>query len=465
MPSIKRDPGSYRDPRGFVFELEGKIYRSVADNAVEDLELLLASATFQRLRARNAIVETSLVDDKSLFAELPSAHRLVQHKKIPFVSYPYEWPFSLLKRAALLHLDIQRNALEEGMSLSDASAYNIQFQGIDPVFIDVLSFQKYREGEIWAGQQQFQMQFLNPLLMQSLAGLPYHSWYRGSVEGIKSAQLARIIPWHRKFSFNVLAHVLAPARIDRRVATNVEKATRNASMVKLPKAHYAGLLNHLRDWIADLEPLNPTKTAWEEYDRINPYNEAERVAKKEFVRRFCKRTSPDLLVDIGCNTGEYSEEALASGAKRVIGFDLDTVALQNACRRAISKNLALTPLYQDALNPSPGQGWRGLERKPIRERAKFDALLALAVLHHLVIARNVPLDDAVDWIVDWAPSGVIEFVPKTDPTVQTMLALREDIFDSYSREAFEASLTRRTRIVEHEEITSSQRTLYAFDRI
>jgi ribosomal protein L11 methylase PrmA len=465
LPPIRRDPGSFRDPRGFVFEFEGTIYRGVAEDAVADLEMLLASATYERLLARGAIVETAFVDDTALRGELPAGHRLARHTRIPFISYPYEWPFDLLKRAALLHLDIQRDALAQGMSLSDASAYNIQFRGVDPVFIDVLSFRKYRDGEIWPGQRQFLMQFLNPLLMSSLAGIACHDWYRGSLEGIESADLARAIPWHRKLSFNVLSHVVVPSRMDRRVAANTAQAVREAAKVRLPKKHYAGLLNQLRDWVAGLEPKVSVKSTWQDYDRHNTYDDAERAAKRAFVAKFCGHATPGLLVDIGCNTGEYSETALASGAKRAIGLDFDHGALANACRRAATKQLALTPLVQNAMNPSPGQGWRGIERKPMQDRTRFDAVLALAVLHHLTIARNVPLDDAVDWLVGWAPTGVIEFVPKSDPTVQTMLSLRGDIFESYSQEAFEVCLAKRATVVERETVSSSQRVLYAFERI
>ena len=433
--------------------------------AASDLQLLLRSPTFDRLRHRNAIVKTSVVNDDDLRAELPGWQSFVQHQRLPFVSYPYEWPFDLLKRAALLHLDIQREALQDGLWLSDASAYNIQFVGPDPIFIDVLSFRKYRDGEMWAGHQQFLNQFLNPLLLESLLGIPFQNWYRGSVEGIESTALAALIPWHRKISFNILAHVLAPARMDRRVAQRAVKAIRTAQDLTLPKAHYLGLIGQLHDWIERLEPRNATASSWANYDRDNSYADPERQVKSEFIARFCGLTKPDMLVDVGCNTGEYAEVALESGAKRVIGLDFDAGALRKACHRAISNNLALTPLFQDATNPSPGQGWRNVERKSLSERGRFDAVLALAVEHHLAIARNVPLDDVVDWLVGWAPRGVIEFVPKSDPTVQTMLALRDDIFDHYSQQAFETALTCRAHIVDQQQVSSSGRTLYAFERI
>jgi ribosomal protein L11 methylase PrmA len=426
--------------------------------------MLLTSRTYARLRETGAIVDTQLAAGGAPDVELPQGHRLARHARLPLISYPYEWPFALLKRAALLHLDIQREALIEGMSLSDCSAYNVQFRGVDPIFIDVLSFRRYREGEIWAGQRQFQMQFLNPLLMQALAGVPYHDWYRGALEGIETADLARIVPWRSKLSFNMLSHVTVPTRMSAKAATNIDKAIRDAGKVRLPKKHYDGLLGQLRDWIAGLEPRMTVKSTWQDYDRSNSYEEPERAAKREFVAEFCRHRQPNRLLDIGCNTGEYSEVALASGAKLAIGFDFDHGALQNACHRAAAKQLALTPLYQNAMNPSPGQGWRGVERKTIQERTEPDAVLALAVLHHLAIARNVPLGAAVAWLVGWAPSGIIEFVPKSDPTVQTMLALREDIFKGYSQDGFEACLAKHARITERKVVSSSQRVLYGYER-
>ena len=147
-----------------------------------------------------------------------------------------------------------------------------------------------------------------------------------------------------------------------------------------------------------------------------------------------------MLFDLGCNTGEYCEVALSSGAKRAVGFDFDQGALERAYARAKDKNLELLPLFLDAANPSPDQGWNMKERPGLTTRCKADAVMALAFEHHLAIARNIPLDQVVDWLVGMAPTGVIEFVHKSDPTVQQLLALREDIFDDYTSEAFEAAI-------------------------
>ena len=109
-----------------------------------------------------------------------AAVHLLEHPRVPFISYPYEWSASLLRKAALHHLDTQLEALERGFTLSDATAYNVQFVGPKPVFIDHLSFRPYRDGEIWAGHRQFCMQFLNPLIIWSRLGIAPNPWYRGN---------------------------------------------------------------------------------------------------------------------------------------------------------------------------------------------------------------------------------------------------------------------------------------------
>jgi ribosomal protein L11 methylase PrmA len=195
---------------------------------------------------------------------------------------------------------------------------------------------------------------------------------------------------------------------------------------------------------------------------VNTYEAAEAEEKAKFVSEFVEKTRPGILFDVGCNTGHYSEAALRAGAQRVIGFDFDQSALDRAFQRATEKDLQFTPLYLDGANPSPSQGWRQRERLGLRERLKGDAVIALAFEHHLAIGRNVPLGQVVEWICDFAPAGIVEFVSKADPTVGQMLRLREDIFPDYTQEAFEAHLSRHARIVAQREITSAGRTLYWF---
>jgi ribosomal protein L11 methylase PrmA len=233
---------------------------------------------------------------------------------------------------------------------------------------------------------------------------------------------------------------------------------------RLPKIGFEQMLRSLRNWIAKLEPAADGKTVWQDYADDNSYAADEAQQKRDFVAGFTAATTPSTVVDIGCNTGDFSVVALDSGAERCIGFDFDQGALEYAYRRARDNHLNVTPLLLDAANPSPDQGWLQAERGGFARRAKGDAVLALALVHHLAIAKNIPLPQVIDWLLDMAPRGVIEFVPRNDAMVQRLLQNREDLFDDYTGEAFEALLGSRARIIKTATVSASGRTLYWFER-
>jgi ribosomal protein L11 methylase PrmA len=220
----------------------------------------------------------------------------------------------------------------------------------------------------------------------------------------------------------------------------------------------------LRGWIEKLAPLDREKSVWNDYAEVNTYQSEEAQAKRRFVAEFAEATRPGLLFDLGCNTGAYAEAALEAGAGQVIGFDFDQGALDQAYDRAVQKGLNFLPLFLDAANPSPDQGWRQRERAGMQQRSRADAVVALAFEHHLAIGRNLPLDQVLSWLTGLAPRGVIEFVQKSDSTVQQMLALREDIFADYSEESFVAELEKRARILRSETVSQEGRKLFWFDR-
>jgi ribosomal protein L11 methylase PrmA len=458
---IVADPGSFRDPGGHVYEVDGEILRTVLDGRMSDYEFVRKTGLIDKLVQQGLLIESDEVAVSHEFG--PMARRVIRHPQIPFISYPYEWSFPLLKAAALLHLDLQLEALDANVALSDASAYNVQFDGIAPVFIDLLSLRPYRDGDYWIGHQQFCEQFLNPLLLRAKFGVSHNNWYRGGLEGIASEDLVKLFRLRHFLSINSLMHLVLPTYMQRR-AMKRDKQSLNIKRRPLPRNSYRAILQQLRNWIKKLVPADTGVTVWGDYERTHSYTEAEEAAKHEFVAQFCAKTQPRLLIDLGCNAGEYSETALSSGVARVIGFDADQRALERAYARAQAKSLRLLPLFQDGANPSPGQGWNGTERKSVLERSKADAVLALAFEHHLAIGRNVPLEQVLSWIVSMAPQGIIEFVPKSDPTVQRMLALREDIFDAYSGDCFLSALQSQARIQASRTVSSSGRTLYWFER-
>jgi ribosomal protein L11 methylase PrmA len=352
-------------------------------------------------------------------------------------------------------------ALDYEVALSDATAFNIQFDGADPVFIDHLSFRPYQDGEFWLGHRQFCEQFLNPLLLQSRCGIPHNAWLRGSPEGLAGANMAKILPWIDRFKPNMLTNVFLPVWFEGRRRSNcqISEAKRRR---KMPKFGYRNMLTSLRKLISSLAAPH-TPTTWSNYTNNNIYSDREELSKKNFIADFCKSRKPEMIWDIGCNTGEYSVHALENGAKSVIGFEFDAGALETAYARAAESGRKFTPLFMDAANPSPSQGWNQKERDGLAERRTADALLALAVIHHLCIGRNIPLTDVVNWLVECAPAGIIEFVPRTDPMIVELLSIRDDVFEDYSLENFESVLSNSARIVKSETITGTGRCLYRYE--
>ncbi|MCF8493394.1 MAG: 50S ribosomal protein L11 methyltransferase [Sphingomonadaceae bacterium] len=457
--------GSYRDPAGRVYVADGRILRTVAPIASAQYEHIRDTGILSQVISEGYVVGTQELPRNDWPAGLSSAAYVLEHERVPYVSYPYEWSFSQLKAAALLHLDLQLNLFERGAVLTDASAYNVQFIGSRPVFIDVLSIVPYMPGQYWTAHRQFCEQFLNPLLLRALKGVPHNAWFRGSLEGIQTVDLASLLSFWNKLSWRVLTQVTLPAQLHRQALRNPKAAVgRVRGQRKFPEAGYRGFLTQLRGWIASLRPRSGDDTVWQEYAVANTYEQQEAAEKREVVQSFVSKIFPQTLLDLGCNTGDYSIAALQAGAGRVVGFDFDNNAIDKAFERSKAEQLPFLPLLLDAANPSPQQGWMQHERSGFGERAEADAVIALAFEHHLAIGKNIPLDQVVDWIVKMAPVGLVEFVEKSDETVGRMLALREDIFTSYHREAFEAALTSRAVITAKTLVSSGGRTIYEFAR-
>lgn len=455
------EAGSFRDPGGRVFHAGEAILRTVTDAAAANFAKVAQSGVLRRLADAGTLVDYTDVTDRAADFGLDEARYVLSHPRIPFVSYPYEWSFSLHKAAALAHLDLHLSLLKDGFTLSDATAYNIQFDGVRPVFIDHLSIRPYEEGEIWAGHRQFCMQFLNPLLMWSMLDIQPSQWFRGALEGIAPEDLAKLMPWRKRMNLTVMTHVIAQAAMQNR-SVKASVGSQAYRKARLPRSGFEGMLHGLRSHIAKLE-VPSHRTVWGDYAQNTSYGTPEMEAKHRFVREMVAAVQPDLLYDIGCNSGDYSIAALEAGAKSVVGFDFDQGALEIAYRRSLEGKLNFLPLWLDAANPSPSQGWGQAERKGFTGRASPQTLLALAVIHHIAIGRNVPLDMATDWLVSHAPQGVIEFPHKADPMVQTLLAQRDDIFPDYDKENFARILASKARIVKQVDVLPT-RTLFWFDR-
>ncbi len=444
-PNSSPVPGSFRDPSGFVFEREGVVYRQVNERYREHYDLAVSSGLFESLTAKGALVaHTEAPLD---LAAAPGAYKVLEPERIPFVSYPYEWCFGQLKAAALLTLDVARAALDRGMTLKDASAYNVQFVGSTPVFIDTLSFETYREGEPWVAYRPFCQHFLAPLATPMIAVLPLD---------LASA----LLPGRTKLSFRYLTHIHLHARSQRAFADRPVKARE----VRVGKLGVIGLLESLAKAVASLE-WNAAGTEWADYYENTNYAPEAMGSKESLVASYVERAAPRTVWDLGANRGVFSRIASRTGAY-VVAFDVDHAAVEkNFLRGASERDRSVLPLVFDATNPSPALGWQNDERSSLVSRGPADAVLALALVHHLAIGNNVPLDRVAGFMADLGRWLVVEFVPKEDSQVVRLLASREDVFPDYTRAGFEAAFGERFEILDSSAVQGTERTLYLMKRL
>jgi len=458
---MPRDPASFRDPAGHVHMRDGRVLRSVLVPGAGQYRAVRETG-FLDLAARNGrLIEGREIDPRSLGDEEPGAVHVIEHPPLRFISYPYEWSFYALQSAALLTLDLHLDALEHRLTLTDSSAYNVQFDGADPIFIDYLSVCPYEAGQVWLGYRQFCEQFLNPLLFTAKTGVAFQPFYRGKPEGLPAGDLTALLPWWTKLDPRIALHVVLQGRMQGAVTA---RRTARAKGIRLSESAFANNLHAMRAWIATLTPPASQATPWQHYERAVHYTPDEHAAKARFVANVVRSAAPQTVWDLGCNSGEYAEVAVNSGARLVIGFEPDAGALNAAFERARTKRLSFLPLALDLTNPSPSLGWRQQERRGLIERRNADLVLCLALLHHLVLARNLPLSQVLDWLISLAPRGVIEFVPRDDPMALQLVAFKPHVAPDYTRESFLAMLRTRAQLDRQEVVTQSGRLLVAYAR-
>jgi SAM-dependent methyltransferase len=454
------DPGSFRDPMSRVFVDDDGVWRGLSKDALADYEALAASAFFKAAMARGDIVGTERVDDVVLPGEWAA---VLRHDRIDVLSYPYEWPFEMLRDAALLQLRLTREALTDKLLTKDASAYNVQFVGTTPVFIDVGSFERLRGGEPWPGYRQFCELFLNPLLVQALRDVPFQPLLRGSIHGISPTIAADLLRGEGRFTKGVFTHVKLHARAERKYAD----ADRDHDVkAELQRAGFGpGLidaqLKNLEKAIVGLK-WGKQESTWSDYADRSHYDHQDLGTKERFVASAVESRPPGRVLDLGANDGHFSRLALRAGATSVVAVDSDDLVVDRLYRdlRREGERRVL-PLVLDLSDPSPGLGWRSRERLPFVERVRPDLVLCLAVVHHLALTYTVPLDEIVAFLADFGAPLVVEFPHHDDVMAARLLARkRTGVFDAYNQQNWEHILRSRFDVLTSETLPGGTRTLY-----
>ena len=336
----------------------------------------------------------------------------------------------------------------------------MQFEGGKPIHVDILSLRPYREGEPWMGYNQFSRLFLIPLLLEAWRGLPFQQFLRGSIDGVDLATAVTLLPsWRRWLTLSGLMHITLQAKSQRATSSDSGTVRRAPS---LPKHRYRVLLTEMQRMIAGLESARRQDTYWQQYASVNSYSDESRAVKRQFVADFVRNEKVDTAWDLGGNSGDFSIAALDAGASFVAILDSDLDALEYAYQRTKQDCPGLLPLVMNCVDPSPNLGWKLNERKELSRRGRPDAIFALALIHHMTIGQNIPLREAVQWMTSLAPSGVIEFVPKSDPMVKQMLLSREDIFSDYDEDTFRTYLGEFANITHECVLQGGCRILFGF---
>ncbi|HSR67210.1 MAG TPA: methyltransferase [Acidobacteriota bacterium] len=468
MPNVEVEPGSFRDRTGRIVYADGAVYRLLSRQGQAEWRALSSSDFFRQCLQEEKIIATEEAGWEELGPEVSFSPEswpgLLRHQRIPFISYPYEWSFDMLKDAALLHLDLLRRALAADMLMKDSSPYNVQWHGTDPVFIDVLSFQRLEQGEPWSGYRQFCQLFLNPLLLEAYKKVDFRPFLRGSIEGITPAQCDALMSLRDRFRRGVFSHVYLQSKLENRFAHSRQPVKGQIQQAGFDKSLIERNVQNLHRLIARLRKTEGS-SPWSDYVRQHSYSDGDQQAKADFVRRGVSMIGPNLVWDLGCNVGEFSRIA-AEAADYVVAIDSDSLTVGRLYRQLKHEgNRKILPLVVNLADPSPDLGWRCRERRELSARGTPDLTLCLALVHHMVIGANIPLDEFIDWLASLNSSLIIEFVSKEDPMAQALLRNKPDQYRDYNQALFEECLRKHFRLRHRRVLTSGTRVLYLAERI
>jgi ribosomal protein L11 methylase PrmA len=453
---------SFRDPSGFLFIENGEIYRQINQSYRAHYDYFIKSSLYNNLVESNLLVkQTEIPQDMAGGSpnHYPDYYKLIKPEPVPFISYPHEWCFDELKDAALATLKIQQVALKHGMSLKDASAFNIQFKNGRPVLIDTLSFEKYKVGSPWIAYRQFCQHFLGPLALMYYRDYRLNQLFRIYIDGLPLDLVSALLPKRTFCRIAILIHIHLHAKAQKYYShRTLDKTKQNVKRQSM-----FGIIDNLEATIRKFTYKLP-ESEWSNYYEDIHYSSAALSHKSTLVLHVLDRLKPKIVWDLGANTGLFSRLASNRGIPTV-AFDIDHAAVTRNYRECREKNQTnLLPLVLDLANPTSGFGWGNQERMSLRERGPADLVLALALMHHLRISNNIPLEKIAQFFAELCQWCLIEYIPKTDPMAQRLLENREDIFQDYHEKEFEQCFNNYFQQMTRYDIDDSDRKLHLYQK-
>ena len=453
------DSGSFRDPNGRVYVYEGNVYRGLSPSALENFQALQHTLFYQKFTQTGELIRSEEIPAPDWAAGQTEWTGWLQHEAVPFISYPYEWTFSMLRDAAQLQLRLLEAALQEGWSSKDATPYNVQFIAGKPVFIDIPSFEPLPPGSAWQGYRQFCEMNLFPLLLQAYKNVDFQPFLRAGIDGVGVQKAAGLFSLRDRLRKGVATHVWLQALLDRKYGNSQRNLRSELKSAGLNRELLLTNVRKLQNLLAGLE-WRSGGSQWADYAQFHNYSDEDHAAKMAFVDQAAADCKPRLSWDLGCNTGQFSQIAAQHG-ELVIAMDADHLAVEQLYRNQdIMASKRILPLVQNLADPSPAWGWNQAERKTILQRGQPQLVLALALIHHLVIGANIPLNAFIDWLGSLGSALVIEFVSREDDKVVQLLRNRTEQFPGYNQRSFEQALSQHFTTVRRQDLRDGLRTIY-----
>jgi len=449
MTDISTHPASFRDPAGFVFAVDGVIYRQVNLAYAKQYEHLTSSGLYAKLTGEGLLIPHTESNDNLVLS--PDHYKTLLPEQLSRLSYPAEWCPEQLKDAALLTLMIQRLAMANGMSLKDATPFNIQFVNGQPILIDTLSLELYDHTKPWIAYRQFCECFLFPLYIHRYAQTGTAKIAAAWPGGIPAVVTARLLPWKSRLNAGAWLHVFLQNRVTSR------KSPIDEQHLKFSKAKLDNLIDHLGSTISRLSIKANASSAWSNYYDETILGKEYLTAKQQLFRQYLDGIRFADALDLGCNDGYFSK-ILAGTDASVIAVDSDWPCLDRLYREHIPNIL---PLCVDLANPTPATGFRNAERASFTDRAASDLVVALALIHHLALVNNIPFGLIADYFGQLAKKYlIVEYVPLSDPKANDLIARRQSPVADYDPQHFELAFSRNFEIENKAPIAGSERVLY-----
>ena len=470
---IERDPGSFRDPDSWILIDGDRILRRIPADLVGLLARPEVSTFLDAEISRGRLVPGTALPGQALatlgLGPVSGMESYLEHPRLPFVGYPHEWSATMLAEAARLTLDLQCGLLPLGVELKDATAFNVLFQQGAPVFVDWGSFRTAPRQDVWYALGQFQRMFLHPLLLRAVRGWTPSQCFLTHLDGIPLTTVTKELGRSRILASPTLwLDVLLPswfeARSRGRAPEGPDRPAPRRPATPTGPGFQISNLRRIRRLVDRLERRFVHDGEWEDYAVSCHYDPAADAAKRAVVLEFLGMASAASVTDLGCNSGNYSYLAASTGAK-VIAADGDEGAIARLHARLKREPADINPVVLNLANPSPALGWCNRERTSFLQRGRSVCVMALALIHHLRVSCNWPIDHIVDFLDALSDGWILaEFVPREDPMFKTITRMRDEDYSDWTIEAWDVSLSRRFVRVKEAKLPASPRTLALWRR-